>query len=184
MAQEGTVEWSPDRRLLWDDFEADSHPGVYQDAVATMRYGCVWTVGSQKREAGLFFTIDRIRLTTLFVKNLSWVRQGAAGDRLLSHVQGCFDLAEETKPDVESDLARVFEGNLYPVRGSNEEERRQFSMQDSRAVLGTLDRLYRDVLLSRLEKYESDTNYGEDIQAQAEYDRRFEMMRHAKLGQG
>lgn len=184
MAQEGTIEWSPERRLVWDDFEADSHPGVYQDAVATMRYGCVWTVGSQKRGTDLFFTIDRIRLTTLFVKNLSWVRRGAADDRLLCHVQGCFDLAEETRPDVESDLARGFEGKLYPVRGSNEEERRQFSMQDSRAVLGALDRLYRDVLISNLQRYESDTNYGEDIQAQAKYDHRFDMMRQAKLDQG
>ena len=181
MAQEGTIEWSPERRLVWDDFEADPHPGVYQDAMATMRYGCVWTVGSQKRGTDLFFTIDRIRLTTLFVKNLSWVRRGAAGDRLLYHVQGCFDLAEETRPDIELALAQVFEGKLYPVRGSSEEERRQFSMQDSRAVLGALDRLYRDVLVPRLKRYESNTDYGEDTQAQAEYDHRFAMMKQANL---
>ena len=76
--------------------------------------------------------------------------------------RGCFDLAEETKAQIEAELEDIFRDKSYPVRGSSEEERRQYSMQDSRVVLGALDRLHREILLMRIEEYESGTNYGED----------------------
>lgn len=184
MAPDGIIEWSPARHLAWDDFEADPHPGAYQDAMATVRYAGSWTVESHRSGDDLVFTIGRIRLVTQFVKNLSWVRSGAANDGLLGHVQGCFDLAEETKAQIEAELEDIFRDKSYPVRGSSEEERRQYSMQDSRVVLGALDRLHREILLVRIEEYESGTNYGEDGLAQAKYDQRFARMRQSRSGQG
>lgn len=184
MAPDGIIEWSPAGYLAWDDFEADPHPGAYQDAMATVRYAGTWMVESHDGDDGLFFTIGRIRLVTQFVKNLSWARPGAVSDDLLSHVQGCFDLAEETRPKIESELEDMFRDKAYPMRGSSEEERRQYSMQDSRVVLGALDRLHRDMLLVRIKEYESDTNYGENRLAQAKYDQRFSQMRQLGSGQG
>lgn len=184
MAPDGIIEWSPVEYLSWDDFEADPHPGAYQDAMATVRYAGTWMVESHKGDDGLFFTIGRIRLVTQFVKNLSWVRPGAVSDDLLGHVQGCFDLAEETKPKIEAELEDMFRDKAYPVRGSGEEERRQYSMRDSRVVLGALDKLHRDVLLVRIDRYESDTNYGENRLAQSKYDQRFSQMRQLGSGQG
>ena len=184
MAPDGIIEWSPVEYLTWDYFEADPHPGAYQDAMATVRYAGTWIVESHKSDGGLFFTIERIHLVTQFVKNLSWVRPGAANDGLLDHVQGCFDLAEETRPEIEAKLEDMFRDKSYPVRGSNEEERRQYSMRDSRVVLGSLDRLHRDILLVRIEEYESATNYGENRPVQTKYDQRFNRMRESKSGQG
>lgn len=184
MAPDGIIEWSPVEYLTWGDFEADPHPGAYQDAMATVRYAGTWMVESHNSGDGLFFTIGSIRLVTQFVKNLSWVRPGSANAHLLDHVQGCFDLAEETRSEIEAKLEEIFRDKSYPVRGSSEEERRQYSMQDSRIVLGSLDRLHREILLARIERYESDTNYGENRQVQTKYDQRFNQRRESKSGQG
>ncbi len=179
MAPDNMTEWTPSTRLEWSHFEADAYPGAYQDALATIRYDCNWIVESHKSGESLFFTIQNIRLTTNLVRNLSWVRRGMADDALLAHVRGCFDLAEHLRPDMEEILAAEFSHKRYPVRGSNKEERRQYSLQDSRAVLGYLDDIHQ-MLSSEIIQYESETEYGRNTEAQNKYNRMFEEMRRAR----
>ncbi|MCE2509328.1 MAG: hypothetical protein J4G04_08610 [Nitrosopumilaceae archaeon] len=179
MAPDNITEWTPSARLEWSHFEADAHSGAYQDALASIRYDCNWVVESHKSGESLFFTIQNIRLITSLVRNLSWVRRGVADDALLAHMQGCFDLAEHLRPDMEEILAARFSQKRYPVRGSNEEERRQCSLQDSRTALGHLDDIHQ-MLSSEIARYESDTEYGRNAKVQSKYDRMFEEMRRAR----
>lgn len=179
VAPDNITEWTPSTRLEWDHFEADAHPGAYQDALAVIRYDCNWVVESHKDGGSLFFTIQNIRLTAGLIRNLSWVRRGMADDALLAHVRGCFDLAEHLRPDMEDVLAAKFSQKRYPVRGSNEEERRQYSLQDSREALGHLDGIHQ-MLSSEIARYESETEYGRNAKVQNEYNRMFEEMRRAR----
>lgn len=177
MSVDNKVEWSPLMPLKWDDFEADPHPGAYQDVLTSVGYDCTWTIQSHKKDDQLFFTIHDIRLTTHFSKNLSWVRIGVATDSLLRHAQGCFDLAENIRPRIEDMMKKEFEGRFYPVRGSNEVEHKQYSKQDSRVVLSVLSRLQSDVLSAEVVRYQERTCYGENIAVQKEYDQRFARLR-------
>lgn len=179
MAPDNITEWIPSTRLEWSHFEADAHPGAYQDALAVIRYDCNWVVESHKSGESLFFTIQNIQLTTNLVRNLSWVRRGMADDALLAHVRGCFDLAEHLRPDMEENLAAEFAHKRYPVRGSNEEERRQYSLQDSRTALGYLDDIHQ-MLSTEIARYESETEYGRNTKVQNKYNRIFEEMRRAR----
>ena len=147
--------------------------------MAVIRYDCNWVVESHKDGGSLFFTIQNMRLTAGLIRNLSWVRRGMADDALLAHVRGCFDLAEHLRPDMEDALAAKFSQKRYPVRGSNEEERRQYSLQDSREALGHLDDIHQ-MLSSEIARYESETEYGRNTKAQNEYNRMFEEMRRAR----
>ena len=176
MSQEWVIAWSPDIVLEWSGFEADPHPGMYQDALARIRYGCTWSVESHREGDDILFSIEKIRLTTEFVKNLSWVRKEAATERLRVHVQGCFDLAEELRPGMEALLAERFAGRMYPVRGSNPDEQTQNSMQDSRVALGDLGEIHGK-LNAEIEEYQAKTRYGEDGPAQESYNARFAKMR-------
>lgn len=176
MASDNTTNWTPMCSLEWEHFEADAHPGMYQDALAVIRYDCNWVVESQNIEGSLFFTIRDIRLTTTLVRNLSWVRKSVADDTLLEHVRGCFDLAEHLRPKLEERLAVKFTKRCYPVRGSNEEERKQLSLQDSRTALGHLDDVHQ-VLSEEISHYESETDYGRNAEAQEKYTTIFEKMR-------
>lgn len=180
MVQEGVIAWTPLARLDWRDFEAEPHPGEYRDAFASIKYGCIWTIEFREDGGESFFAIRNIRLTTQFVKNLSWVRPMAANDDLLEHVRGCFDLAEETRPRIESKLEDLFSDVWYPVRGTDEDDRKQRSMQDSRVVLTALAKAYDGIWVGRMSQYEDDTRYGESAQMQAKYNRRFADMRRAR----
>ena len=177
MSVNNKIEWSPLRSLKWDDFEADPHPGAYQDVLTKVGYDCTWTIQSHKKDDQLFFTIHNIQLTTYFSKNLSWVRIGAATDTLLRHAQGCFDLAENIRPRIEDMLKKEFEVTFYPVRGSNEVEHKQYSKQDSRIVLSVLARLQSEVLSAEIARYQERTYYGENIAVQKEYNQRFAGLR-------
>ncbi|MXY61404.1 MAG: hypothetical protein F4Y82_04750 [Cenarchaeum sp. SB0665_bin_23] len=172
MSQDNTLAWSAGTALQWSDFEAEPHPGLYQDAKAIIRYNCTWNVESHDIDDTLSFSIRNIRLNTLFVKNLSWARINMVDECLLNHMQGCFDLAECLRPDMESALTQKFEYNLYPVRGGTMEEQTQNSMHDSRVVLGALQQIH-DTLDAKIAQYQTDTRYGENESGQAVYDQRF-----------
>ena len=172
MVQGNIIDWSADTTLHWDDFEAEPHPGVYQDAMATIRYGCTWNVESHDIDGTLSFSIRNIRLNTVFVKNLSWARVNIVDECLLVHMQGCFDLAEYIRADMEFMLTQKFEGKMYPVRGATPEEQKQNSMYDSRVVLGALQQIH-NVLDAKIDEYQRDTRYGEDESSQATYNQRF-----------
>lgn len=173
------TKWTPSMLLEWNHFEADPHPGAYQDAMPVIRYDCNWTIESHKSDESLFFTIRDIRLTACLIRNLSWVRVHVADDMLLEHVRGCFDMAEYLRPEMENEMAAEFAPRQYPVRGSSEEERKQYSRQDSRVVLGHLDCIHQK-LSEEISKYESETDYGRNTAVQAKYGRMFGEMRGSR----
>lgn len=179
MASNNATEWSPSAPLEWSHFEADPHPGEYRDALAVIRYDCNWTVESHKSGKSLFFTISGIKLTTTLLRNLSWVRKRMADDALLAYARGCFDLAEHLRPDMEAMLAAEFGRKRYPVRGSNEEQRMQYSRQDSRVVLSGLNEIHRS-LDSEIAAYGAETDFGRNAEAQEYYDGIFGKMRSAR----
>ena len=179
MVADNMTEWTPSLLLEWSHFEADPHPGAYQDAMPVIRYDCNWTIESHKSGKSLFFVIRNIQLTACLIRNLSWVRAHAADDTLLEHVRGCFDMAEYLRPDMEKEMAAEFTPKQYPVRGSNEEEHMQCSRQDSRVVLGHLDGIHQR-LADGIAKYESETDYGRNTKAQARYGRMFGEMRSSR----
>lgn len=161
MSPDNTIAWSANTTLQWNDFEAEPHPGLYQDAMPIIRYSCTWNVESHDIDDTLSFSICDIRLNALFVKNLSWVRTNMVGEPLLAHMQECFDLAEYIRPDMESMLAQKFKGKMYPVRGNTPEEQKQNSMYDSRVVLGALQHIH-DTLDAKIAEYQTDMGYGEN----------------------
>lgn len=178
MADDDTIlEWSSHTMLTWQDFWADSNPGAYQNANVSVKYGCTWTVESLPDDTNPCFAIRNIHLATHFVRNLSWVREGTTTDTLLAHAQGYFDLAEETRPEIEVMLKAEYDEKLYPVRGSGQDEQQMYSRQDSRVVLSSLTRLYTDILLPRIAEYEKTTIYGESVEAQQMYNHRFSRLR-------
>lgn len=182
MSAYNILEWSSSGHLKWKDFEAEPHPGVYQDVMPHVGYGCTWTIHSHRKDDQLFFSIHEIELTTRFFKNLSWVRIKSATKSSLCHAQGYFDLAESMRPDIQKMLKDEFDDKLYPVRGSNEAERKQYSKQDSRVVLSVLTRLQSEVLNVEISKYQERTCYGEDDTTQKEYDRKFSILRRSSEG--
>lgn len=176
MSQSNTIVWSANTTLQWSDFEAEPHPGLYQDAMTTIRYDCTWNVESHDVDGTLSFSICNIHLHTVFVKNLSWVRINMVDECLLTHMRGCFDLAEYVRADMESLLTQKFENKLYPVRGTTPEEQKQNSMSDSRIVLGALQHIH-DRLNARIAEYHADTEYGGNESSQATYNQRFNSIR-------
>ena len=176
--EENVLDWYPSRMLSWDDFQADPHPATFQDAISKIFYHPTWTVVSEKFGSELFYSIENIALTTQFQKQLSWVRLQLSNDQLLNHQQGFFDLAEELKPQILEKLSKLFSDKKYPVRGNNDAERMQFAREDSSLMIRTaLDRLFEEIFLPQAHKYEKDTNFGENISVQKEYDQRFSNLR-------
>ena len=179
MSDDNIVVWSADTALKWDDFAAEPHPGTYQDAIATIRYNCTWSIESHDADGILSFSISKIRLSTIFVKNLSWARIGMVNERLRVHMQGCFDLAEYIRPDMENALVQRFKGKLYPARGATPDEQQQNSVQDSRVVLGALQDIHKE-LDAKIAEYQDQTKHGEDESSQTRYSQRFTKMKNAK----
>ncbi len=178
MDEKDIVDWSPQKFLNWDDFKAEPNPALYQDAYSKIHYAYTWTLKSEKMGSDVFFYIDKIYLTTQFLKHLSWVRPKLATEQLLRHQQGFFDLAEELRPKITQLLEEKLAHKRHPTSGKNEEESKQYARENSGMLIKTeLDRLYHDVFLSGVKTYESDTEYGENTSKQEEYDRRFEKLR-------
>lgn len=174
------IVWSASAPLEWTDFEADPHPGLYQDALAVIRYDCKWNVKSLKKDMDLFFAISNIKLTTTMVRNRSWVRMRAADDALLAYVRGCFDLAEYMRPEMEEIFAVRFGQKTYLVQGSNEEQRMQYSKQESQVVLNTLDSIHKTLDLE-IALYGKKTNYGRNAKVRATSDALFDDMKRSRL---
>lgn len=178
MDDDNIIDWSQQRYLNWNDFMAESNPAVYQDAYSKIQYHPIWTLNSEQMRGDVFFFIDEIHLTTQFLKHLSWVRGNLANDILLSHQQGFFDLAEELRPRITRLLYEKFAKKQYPMKGKNETESKQFAREDSGILIKTeLENLYNKLFLTATEKYETDTNYGENVEKQKEYDQRFKKLR-------
>ncbi len=177
MSENNILVWSNDTFLKWSDFEAESNSAAFEDSHSIIKYRYTWTVNSDNIENQIIFFIENIQLSVVFHSVLSWVRLSQANDDLLKHEQGHFDLAELIKRENHEKLKNKFHEKQFPTRGKNEEQRKQFAKEDSgRMIAKEVERL--EVILSqRRKEYDEQTNFGQNLEKQSDYDSIFDKLR-------
>ena len=176
MNENDVVEWSQNNSLKWSDFKAESNPAIFEDSHSTIKYGFTWIVNSDKLNEEIVFFIDDIQLTVEFHSLLSWVRLSEANDNLLKHEQGHFDLAEIIRRDYKKILENKFYDKVFPTRGKNDAQRKQFAKEDSgRMISKEVDKLTK-ILINKREEYDVETNFGNNIEIQLKYAQSFEKL--------
>jgi hypothetical protein len=141
-----------------------------------IKYRFTWILNSDIIDDQIVFLIEDVHLIVEFHPLLSWVRHSESNDNLLKHEQGNFDLAELVKRENIKNLQDKFYSKPFPTRGQNEEQRKQFAKEDSGKMIVDevceLQQLYDEKRL----KYQDETNFGQNISKQLEYDLIFEQL--------
>tara|TARA_B110000116_G_C16662032_1_gene502219 strand:+ start:313 stop:852 length:540 start_codon:yes stop_codon:yes gene_type:complete len=169
MRSNDAICWSPDYCLKWSDFQAESNPAIYEDSHSFLKYGFTWIVGSTTLNNDIVFSIDQIQLFTEFHPLLSWVRKFELNDSLLNHEQGHFDLCEIIKTNYYHILKNEFYGKVFPTRGQNDAQRKQFAKEDSGKLISTEINKLNNILKEKREEYDNETEYGKNILNQTKY---------------
>lgn len=177
MDKKDIIPWSPDYLLAWSDFKAESNPAHFQDSFSTINYHSTWTVNSEMQEGKIFYFIESIQLTTQFLRHLSWVREQQATESLLKHEQGHFDLAESFKHKIIADFREKLIGKKFPTRGQNDDQRKQFAKEDSGLIISKELDTWSKELEKLHEKYDKETEFGNNLEKQKSYDGIFEALR-------
>jgi len=170
MSSNDIISWSHDYCLKWSDFKAESNPGIYEDSHSFIKYGFTWVVDSDKLNKNIVFLINQITVSVEFHPLLSWVRTSELNDSLLKHEQGHFDLAEIIKRDYEKILKNKFYDKVFPTRGQNEAQEKQFAKEDSSKMISIeIDKL-SEILRKKRNEYDIETEYGKNYLNQNKYD--------------
>ena len=170
MGETSFVIWSSNYRLKWSDFKAESNPAIFEDSHSVIKYGFTWVVNSEKLNDEIVFLIDKIEISVEFHPLLSWVRNSESTDSLLMHEQGHFDLAEMIKRDYEKILKNKFYDKVFPTRGQNEAQEKQFAKEDSSKMISIeIDKL-SEILRKKRNEYDIETEYGKNYLNQNKYD--------------
>lgn len=177
MSENDIITWSKYSFLKWSDFKAESNPGSFEDAHSAIKYRCTWTVNSEKMGSQILFLIENLQINVEFHSILSWVRTSQSNEQLLNHEQGHFDLAELVKRENEVNLQKTFYGKYYPTRGQNEEQRKQFAKDDSGKIIAKAIEKLEQSLSQRRDIYDTETNYGQNLDKQKQYDAVFDKLR-------
>lgn len=178
MSQNNPVSWSRDYLLNWSDFQAESNPATFEDAHSTIKYHYTWIVNSDSVGSKIRFFIENIGLTVEFYPLLSWVRQPQATNHLLKHEQGHFDLAELLRPEITKQIQNVFDGKKFPTQGQNPEQQKQFAREYSGSMITKEVEKWEKYLFEKQEEYDKQTNYGQILEKQQEYDDVFKKLRN------
>lgn len=177
MSEKNVLYWSNDFFLKWSDFNAESNPAVFEDCHSVIKYGYTWTINSDKIGSQILFFIENIQLSVEFYYGLSWVRTLQTSDDLLKHEQGHFDLAELTKRENLEKLQNKFYEKEFPTRGKNEEQSKQFAKEDSGKMIVIEVQKLEEILSQKRQEYDEQTNFGQNIEKQSEYNSIFERLR-------
>ena len=177
MNEDNIIIWSKLSSLKWADFKAEPNSGSFEDAHSTIKYRYTWTVNSEKMGSQILFLIENLQVNVEFHSVLSWVRTSQSNDQLLNHEQGHFDLAELVRRENEKKLQTKFYGKHYPTRGQNEEQRKQFAKDDSGKMIAAEIETLEQYLSQRREIYDTETNYGQNLDKQKQYDVIFDKLR-------
>mgnify|MGYP001064761956 FL=1 len=170
MSSNDIISWSQDYCLKWSDFKAESNPAIYEDSHSFIKYGFTWIVDSDKLNENVVFLINQITVSVEFHPLLSWVRTSELNDSLLKHEQGHFDLAEIIKRDYEKILKNKFYDKVFPTRGQNEAQEKQFAKEDSSKMISIeIDKL-SEILRKKRNEYDIETEYGKNYLNQNKYD--------------
>jgi len=138
------IIWSPDRKLTWDDFKRKPKEGTGLDAESSVYI----KPSSVKCENGKVIS----NVQVLFEPDESWVDPNKKSDALLAHEQGHFDLAEVYARKLRKKLSEL---------ASLCEDKKKFADAVKEAL-----RQNSDELRKAEEKYDEDTNHGDDADKQ------------------
>lgn len=172
------ILWSKDYFLNWSDFQAESNPAAFEDAQSTIKYHYTWTVNSVDIDNRIQFFIEKIELTVEFYPLLSWVRESQFTPQLLKHEQGHFDLAELHRSIITEQIQSVFTGKFFSTRGQNLEQQKQFAREDSGFMIANEVEKWEKYISEKHEEYDKQTNYGQIIEKQHEYNNIFKKLRN------
>ncbi len=177
MSENEVLVWSNDFFLRWSDFNAESNPAAFEDSHSFIKYRYTWTINSDKVGSEVLFFIENIQLSVEFHPVLSWVRTLQTNDDLLKHEQGHFDLAELIKRENLEKLQNKFYEKEFPTRGKNEEQRKQLAKEDSGKMIGIEIEKLEEMLSQRRQEYDTQTNFGQNLEKQLEYNSIFDRLR-------
>jgi hypothetical protein len=175
------ITWSENYYLKWSDVLADPNPSAFEDSSSKIKYHHTWTVKSDMVDRKIFYQIEKIQLSTLFLRHLSWVRDQHSSDNLLNHEQGHFDLAESIRDTIVKNIEDKFREKRFPTRGQNEEQRKQFAREDSGLMITKELEKWNEILSEKRQKYVEETEYGQNIEKQKEYDEKFQKLRKSTM---
>ena len=176
MSENDVVTWSQNYCLKWSDFKAESNPAIYEDSHSFIKYGFTWVVNSDKLNENIVFLIDQIKTSVEFHPLLSWVRKSEINDNLLNHEQGHFDLAELLRRDYDKILKNEFYEKVFPTRGQNDAQRKQFAKEDSgRMISLEVNELSKKFQKKRMD-YDAETNFGKNLDVQSKYNELFKTL--------
>jgi hypothetical protein len=170
------IKWSKHFSLKWSDFCAEFNPSSTEDALTTIKYNFNWTVDSEAVNNNVVFFIKNIRLITEFYPMLSWVRPSKATLLLLKHEQGHFDLAEFLRPMFTKKLELIFNKKLFPTKGQNQEQQKQFAREYSNILIHDEFKKLERYVLEKHKEYDLTTNYGILIEKQDAYNEIFQKL--------
>ena len=143
--QTPSIVWSPDRKLTWDDFKRKPKEGTGLDAEST-----VYIESSTPIECKNGKVVYNVR--AVFEPDESWVDPTKKSDALLAHEQGHFDLAELYARKLRKKLSEL---------ASLCEDKKKFD-----EAVKTALRQNQDDFLKAQEKYDTDTDHGDDADKQ------------------
>ena len=173
MSAQNTIPWSKEYRLTWSDYLSEPNPAGFEDAFSFIKFRFTWTVTSESFGSEIKFAIKNIALSPEFHKHLSWVRIPMSTEQLLNHQQGHFDLVELMRVEITKSISSVFENKWYATRGQNEEQRKQFAREDSGAMIAKEMERWEKILSEKQAEYDKQTDYGQILEKQSEYDATF-----------
>jgi hypothetical protein len=177
MENDDILQWSKDSFLKWSDFKAQSNPSTFEDSYSHIKFYYTWTVNSDISENRIYFLINGIKLSTQFLRHLSWVRENEISSDLLKHEQGHFDLAESLRQMITEKIIDEFKDKKFPTRGQNDDQRKQFAREDSGLMIAKeLEKWISDLEMKR-KKYDDETEFGKNREKQKEYDEKFDRLR-------
>jgi len=177
MNENNVVSWSKNSFLTWSDFEAEPNPAVFEDSHSVITYQYTWTVNSDEIENQVVFFIENIQLSVDFQSVLSWVRTSQTNNDLLKHEQGHFDLAELVKRENLEKLQNKFHEKRFSTRGKNEEQGKQFAKEDSGKMIAEEVEKLEQLLSQKRKEYDEQTNFGQNLEKQSEYNTIFDRLR-------
>ena len=128
---------------------------------------------------------DRTETSGMFIEALFHVfhpllssfRTLEINDNLLKHEQGHFDLSELIKNENLKELQNKFYGKQFPTRGQNDDQRKQFAKEDSGKMIAKEIEKLEQLLVFRRQKYDEQTNFGQNQEKQTGYDLIFNNLR-------
>ena len=169
MSEIGHVVWTKGYHLKWSDFKAESNPAVFENSHSVIKYGFTWLVNSDELNDQIVFSISNIEISVEFHPLLSWVRHSESNYNLLKHEQGNFDLAEMIKRNHKTIFEDKFYDKVFPTRGQNEAQEKQFAKEDSAKMISTeIDKL-SEILREKRTQYDVETEYGKNFLNQSKY---------------